>query len=57
MDESMIFCPLVDRNIDSIDCVENQSICEKSIPAEYKQKPDWKQICANCKYQEDVTTE
>lgn len=49
---SQVRCPLVDRFIEDIDCLENTSIAESSIPAEYKQKPDWKNICQKCPFRD-----
>ena len=48
--EDKIFCPLVDKKIDIIECVENRDIKEESIPQKYKMKVEWKNICEKCKY-------
>lgn len=48
--ENKIICPLVEREIDPIDCMENRDVKEQSIPNEYKQKENWKEICKNCKW-------
>lgn len=45
-----IFCPLVDEQIDPVDCMENRDIREEYIPARFKEKKDWKEICKKCKY-------
>lgn len=45
-------CPLVDDFIQAIDCMENQSIKEASIPARFKAKPDWKAICKACPFRD-----
>ncbi len=45
-------CPLVDSFIENIDCLENQSISESSIPARFKVKPDWKEICEACPFRD-----
>lgn len=50
--DSMILCPLVDRFIDPVDCMENRDIKDEFIPQEYKAKEDWKTICKNCPYHE-----
>lgn len=47
-----VLCPLVDRNISIDDCSENRDIKDEYIPAEYKEKPDWREICAKCKWRE-----
>jgi hypothetical protein len=44
-----VFCPLIDENIDGFNCMENQTVKDDAIPAKYKAKPDWKDICKNCK--------
>ncbi len=49
MDDKII-CPLVDKAITPIDCMENREIKEEFIPDEYKLKENWKEICKNCKY-------
>lgn len=50
-----MFCPLVESKIENIDCIENQDvvnhlITENSMPQEYKQKENWREICEQCKY-------
>lgn len=48
-----VMCPLVERMIDDIDCIENQDCVNgllKSIPEEYTQKAHWKNICEQCPY-------
>ena len=52
-----VLCPLVDTIIGCDDCIENQAIAcdmfiEATVPAKFKQKSDWKNICLNCKYYE-----
>lgn len=44
------FCPLVERKIDCVDCMENRSIIISSIPARFKVKKNWETICENCRY-------
>ena len=48
--EDKIICPLVDSEIEIIDCVENRDIKEVCIPEKYKKKENWKDICKNCEY-------
>lgn len=55
MDDKRVSCPLVDREIEDIDCIENRDvvdgmIIESSLPDEYKRKKNWKDICRNCKW-------
>ena len=55
MEDRFINCPLVDRKIEDIDCMENrevvdENLVEQSLPAEYKKKEDWKTICKKCKW-------
>ena len=45
-----ILCPLTDRNITIDECMENREIKEEYIPAEFKQKENWREICKKCKY-------
>lgn len=48
--DDLIFCPLVDKDIDIVDCMENRDIRDDVIPAEYRAKENWKDICAECPY-------
>lgn len=48
--DDMIVCPLVDKKIEPVDCMENRNLKESSIPEEYKEKKDWRKICEKCKY-------
>lgn len=50
--ENNIICPLISESISPVDCMENRDTKEESIPERFKAKPDWKEICKNCKYQE-----
>ena len=49
------FCPLIDDDISSDDCIENIDIIdgmfgnESNIPDEFKVKADYKEICKKCK--------
>ena len=48
-------CPLVDRMISAVDCIENADVARGMIkpdtmPEEYKAKADWRDICAKCKW-------
>ena len=57
MNDRYVFCPLVDRKIEDIDCVENRDvvdgmIVESSLPEKYKKKKNWKGICKNCLWHE-----
>lgn len=45
-------CPLVDDWTDPIDCLENQEVIESSIPARFKVKHNWKQICETCPFRD-----
>ena len=55
-----IICPLTNTEIDSIDCLENTDIIdgfisdESHIPDEFKQFPNYREICINCKYHEST---
>lgn len=50
--EENVLCPLIDGIITPVDCMENREIREESIPDKFKHKPNWKEICKNCKYYE-----
>lgn len=50
MEEERINCPLVDREITPVECMENRDIKEDAVPVEFKKKNDWQEICRNCKY-------
>lgn len=55
MDDRYVFCPLVDKMIEDIDCIENRDvvegmIIESALPDKYKKKENWKNICKNCKW-------
>ncbi len=55
---SKIMCPLVDKEIQDIDCVENSDIAngmfkESNLPDIYKVKKNWREICQNCKNNRD----
>ena len=56
----MLICPLVNKEIDEIDCLENMDIVdefisdESHIPEEFKIKPDYKDICKKCKFHEST---
>lgn len=50
MESDFIECPLVDGKIRIDDCMENREIKEECIPAKFKQKENWQEICKKCKY-------
>ena len=56
----MLICPLVNKEIDEIDCLENMDIVdefisdESHIHEEFKIKPDYKDICKKCKFHEST---
>jgi len=55
VNDHLILCPLVDEEIEDIDCIENRDIVdemlsEKGMPLKFKQKKDWREICKNCKW-------
>ncbi len=55
MDDRYVFCPLVDKTIEDIDCIENRDvvegmIIESALPDKYKKKENWKNICKNCEW-------
>lgn len=55
MNDIYVDCPLVDRKIEDIDCIENREIVdgnliEECMPECYKKKENWKDICKKCKW-------
>ena len=55
MYDRYVYCPLVDRKIEDIDCIENRDvvddmIIEETMPDEYKAKRNWKTICKACEW-------
>jgi len=53
--EDRVFCPLVDTDIEDIDCIETRDVVvgiikDDFIPSKYKKKENWKEICKKCKY-------
>lgn len=58
METDLRNCPLVDELIDNADCFENCCVAEYQIkpdtlPERFKQKPNWRDICLDCKYHID----
>lgn len=50
-----VLCPLADRVISDIDCIENRDIIDgffkmECLPEEFKAKSDFKEICRKCKW-------
>ena len=51
----VVLCPLVDVEIENIDCIENSDavdgiIKKETVPLRFKKKHDWETICKNCKW-------
>lgn len=54
-DPDFVRCPLVDKEIENIDCIENSDavdgiIKKETIPERFKKKPNWEKICEKCKW-------
>ena len=54
-DPNFVLCPLVDTEIENIDCIENadavDGILKKdTVPERFKKKPNWEKICEKCKW-------
>lgn len=50
-----VFCPLVDIMIENIDCIENSDAVDgllkkDTVPKKFKIKPNWEEICQQCKW-------
>ncbi len=48
-----VLCPLVDRDINDYECIENRDCVDgvirlSSLPERFKQKEDFLDICKNC---------
>lgn len=53
----LVMCPLVDTEIQDIDCIENSDavdgiIKKDTVPERFKKKADWITICERCKWHE-----
>ena len=51
----VVLCPLVDVEIENIDCIENSDavdgiIKKETVPLRFKKKSDWETICKKCKW-------
>ena len=51
----VVLCPLVDVEIENIDCIENSDavdgiIKKETVPLRFKKKSDWESICKNRKW-------
>lgn len=51
----VVLCPLVDVEIENIDCIENSDavdgiIKKETVPLRFKKKSGWETICKNCKW-------
>lgn len=51
----VVLCPLVDVEIENIDCIENSDavdgiIKKETVPSRFKKKSNWETICKNCKW-------
>ena len=52
---SEVFCPLVNKMIEDIDCIENRDCIDgyvklASLPGEYKVRQNYIDICKMCKW-------
>lgn len=50
-----VMCPLVDEQIENIDCIENSDAVDgmlkkESVPERFKRKSDWEEICKKCRW-------
>jgi hypothetical protein len=55
MVETRVKCPLVDRYIEDVDCMETANVAagiikDRNLADEFKKKNNWRNICKNCKY-------
>lgn len=52
---SYVFCPVLNKKIEDIDCIENRDIVdgtldEKFLQEGFKNRKDWKAACRECKW-------
>ncbi len=50
-----VMCPLVNQEIENIDCIENSDAVDRmikkdSVPERFRANPDWEKICKRCKW-------
>lgn len=50
-----VHCPVLGREIEGIDCIENRDIVdgnldERFLPEGFKNRRDWKSTCRECKW-------
>ena len=55
MEENRIICPLANEEISDVDCMENIDVVDglikaDTMPAKFKAKKDWREICEKCKH-------
>ena len=55
MDVTKVECPVLERWIEDIDCIENRDVVdgnliERFLPDDFKNKSEWKGICITCKW-------
>jgi len=43
-------CPLVNEWIEDVECMENQGLASAFIPARFKLREDWLDICRSCPF-------
>ena len=54
-DPNFVLCPLVDTEIENIDCIENSDDVDginkkDKLQERFKKKPNWEKICEKCKW-------
>ena len=46
-----VMCPLVDAEIENIDCIENSDAVDGMLKKDrFKKKSEWEKICKKCKW-------
>ena len=55
MEYEKVMCPLIDKEIEPMDCVDVvdcilNSVFLKNLPDKYKEKKDYIKICKQCKW-------
>ena len=54
-ENNFVMCPLVEAEIEDIECIEvtdvaEQFLKEECISKKFKNKENWKEICKECKW-------
>lgn len=53
--DDRVYCPVLDREIEDIDCIENRDIVdgnldERFLAEGFRKRKDWKSACRKCEW-------